>query len=214
MNSIKHDMRENVLLLLPACNNEKSFQYFKSAMTTAFDINFKNGNNTINLMNDICKRDLLKLPMFPDHKYNYYQIASLSDYNEPILDILHYLFKSYEPYFDESYHFNFYEKLSRIEFYKYIVHKYENANQYINRIKTILFLDNTYNLDEWIKYIQFNVFDNDLYNTKNNNINILDKKNIVNHLLTEIDLKNNETEWNIVETQNNNQEPSSTCNIM
>jgi hypothetical protein len=53
--------------------------------------------------------------------------------------MLHYLFKNFEPYYNDIYIFTDDEKRDRQVFYRHLRDKYKNSKQYIQRVGLVLF---------------------------------------------------------------------------
>ena len=158
--------KSNVHLLCPVYynneNHEEIHKLYSNVISLAFDIPDK----SYILVDGLIDRDLLWLPISfvnPKEKdinsnpvrYNYFQLYSAETLYSinPINNILSYLFTEKDYFYGESYEFNLEELKARDFFYRHIGCKYKDANQYVLRVKRVLFMDQP-KKDFWISSIE------------------------------------------------------------
>lgn len=126
-------------LLLPLDkeeDNRQQYQKWSKAIQYAFDVNCEGGDR---IMYHIENRDFLWRTEESSHD-NYLQWIS-NDTKEriPIVDMIYYLFKNVEYYWNEPHELDKEEKQLRKNFYKYIKNKYPTAKDYTKSVDTRLF---------------------------------------------------------------------------
>lgn len=163
LNSIKDDMKKYPELLLPITfenvdldeedvssdtEEDSIHESFLLALSIAFDVDKK-------IIDEISNRDLLWLPSMKGYRkrFNAYQLVSLeNDERDPIDEMFSYLFTELGQY-GEPYDKSNREKQLLNEFYQHFSQKYENVEEYLNRIEYTLFLKEG-ELDDYKDYLK------------------------------------------------------------